>query len=153
MNRPFLVTAAFELFISSAVGLSSSSSSIAFASSAFRFLAFCFSASDVLSLRISSAVLLTRDFLPFPLPLLVLTSVSFVISFFFTLVFYGSTGRVAVHFSVLLVRSFICSNVWPPPGYFFPYSCLWVVVCLTLNLSTITCVAVVLLNITSLTYL
>ena len=93
MNRPFLVAAGFELFISSAVGLSSSSSSIAFASSAFCFLVFCFSLSDVHSLQISSAVLLTWDFLPFPLPLLFLTSVSAALSFFFTLVFDGSSSR------------------------------------------------------------
>ena len=146
MNRHFLIAAGFEHFISSAVGLSSSSSSIAFASSSFRFLAFCFSLSDVLSFQISSAVLLTWDFLPFPLPLLILASSSSTVSFIFTLVFDGSTGQV-------VVCAFICSNVWPPPGYFFPYSCLWIVVCLTLNLSTITCVAVVLLNITSLMYL
>ena len=107
MNRPFLIAAGFELFISSAIGLSSSSSSIAFASSAFRFLAFCFYPSDVLSLRISSAVLLTWDVLPFPLPLLVLTSASSAVSFFFTLVFDCSTGQVVVRFSVLLVHSFI----------------------------------------------
>ena len=62
INRPLLVAAGLDLFISSAVGLSSSSSSIILDSSALRFFAFSFSTSDVLALRISSALLFTCDF-------------------------------------------------------------------------------------------
>ena len=69
------MAAGLDLFISSAVGLSSSSSSMILDSSALRFFALSFSTSDVLALRISSALLFTCDFLPFPLPLLVVTSV------------------------------------------------------------------------------
>ena len=111
MNRPFLIAARFEQFISSAVGLSSSSSSIAFASSAFRFLAFCFSLFDVLFFRISSAVLLTWDFLPFPLPLLISASSSSVVSFVFTLLVDGSSSRTCFHLFQCLASARIFLSV------------------------------------------